>query len=294
MFPLFLSLAFSLLFAPDTTNAPYLFSFGAFSTARAITIAPTGLVYIVDTGTNKVKVYTAGGDSVREVGGYGWGQLEFDRPYDVAAGSGLNVYVADYGNHRVQRFDKDLNYISSLYTRDADEASRRFGYPTGIAYSRLGDLFILDNENVRVVKVNSSSVVERNFGGIDAGKGRLWNPRHVCIAGSDLVCVLDDNRIVVFDYFGNFIRTIGQEVLEEPHGLTAERDTLYTADRRGIMMFDVDGRLLGMLRPSTAHGDSTATDAINDLAVYEGRIYAVVSTQVRVFERKPKNMLDNH
>jgi DNA-binding beta-propeller fold protein YncE len=271
----------------------FLFSFGDFSASKAIAVSPAGSVYVVDTGNNKVKVYSPSGDSIREIGGSGWGQLEFDRPYDIAVGAGLNFYVADYGNHRIQRFDKDLNYISTLYTRESDDPSQRFGYPTSVAMSRLGDLFLLDNENIRVVKVNTFSTIERTFGGIEAGKGRLKNPRKVWVTNQDLVCVLDEQRIVIFDNFGNYVRTIGEGALTDPRGMAIQRDTLYVVDGGTIRLFDSEGKLLEVLTPShDVQGGSE--QSFNDIAVYGHRLYVLTDQEVKVFEWWGKNTLDNH
>jgi len=268
----------------DTLSAAFLYSFGNFSGSRGIAIAPSGLVYVVDTGNNKLKVYSPSGDSVREIGGFGWGQLEFDRPYDVAVGAGLNFYVADYGNHRIQRFDKDLNYISTLYTRDNDDPFQRFGYPTSVAISRLGDLFLLDNENIRVVKVNAFSTIERTFGGIEAGKGRLMNPRKVRLTNQELVCVLDEQRIVIFDNFGNYVRTIGEGVLTDPKGMAIQRDTLYVVDRGVIRLFDTEGKLLvDLVPPHDRQGRSDCS--FNDIAAYGHRLFVLTDQEVMVFER---------
>jgi len=250
---------------------------------KGIAVAPSGLVYVVDTGDNKVKVYSPSGDSLRELGGSGWGDLEFDQPYDIGVGSGLNFYVADYGNHRIQRFDKDLNYISTLYTRDSDDPSQRFGYPTSVAVSRLGDLFLLDNENIRVVKVNTFSTIERTFGGIEAGKGQLRNPRKVRVTSQDLVCVLDGQRIVIFDNFGNYVRTIAEGALTDPRGMTIERDTVYVVDGRDIRLFDLEGRLLEVLRLSRTAQEGSE-QSFNDIAVYGHRLYVLTDQEVKVFE----------
>jgi DNA-binding beta-propeller fold protein YncE len=271
----------------------FLFSFGNFSGPRGIAVAPSGLIYVVDTGDNMVKVYSPLGDSLNEIGGSGWGQLEFDQPYDIAVGAGLNFYVADYGNHRIQRFDKDLNYISTLYTRDSDDPSQRFGYPTSVAVSRLGDLFLLDNENLRVVKVNTFSTIERTFGGIEAGKGRLENPRKIRLTNEDLVCVLDGRRILVFDYFGNYIRTIGEGVLKDPRGMTVENDTVYVTDGLDIELMNPDGKFLGILAPIGV-GEHRSPEVFEDIAVRGDRLYLLSDSDVRVFEWRRNNTLDNH
>jgi DNA-binding beta-propeller fold protein YncE len=277
----------------ETLPAEFLFAFGNFSRPKGIAVTPSGLVYVVDTGDNKLKVYSPSGDSLKEIGGSGWGQLEFDQPYDVAVGAGLDFYVADYGNHRIQRFDKDLNYISTLYTRDSDDPSQRFGYPTSVAVSRLGDLFLLDGEDIRVVKVNTFSTIERTFGGIEAGKGQLRNPRKVRVTNEDLVCVLDQQRIVVFDNFGNYVRTIGEGALTDPRGMTIHRDTLYVVDGKAIRMFDSEGRLLDVLVPSGTVQEGSE-QPFNDIAVNGQRLFVLTDQEVKVFEWREKNTLDNH
>jgi DNA-binding beta-propeller fold protein YncE len=277
----------------DTSPTEFLFSFGSFSGPRGIAVAPSGLVYVVDTGNNMVNVYSPSGDSLNEIGGSGWGQLEFDQPYDIAVGAGLNFYVADYGNQRIQRFDKDLNYISTLYTRDSDDPSQRFGYPTSVAVSRLGDLFLLDSENQRVVKVNTFSTIERTFGGIGAGKGRLENPRKIRVTDQDLVCVLDGRRILVFDYFGNYIRTIGEGILKDPRGMTVENDTVYVADGQEVKLLDSDGKVLGILAP-VGMGERESPQVFEDVAVHGDRLYLLTDSDVKVFKWERNNTLDNH
>jgi len=279
------AIVFSFAFSPvDTVQCEQIFSFGNFSNALALDISPAGLVYVVDTGSNKVEVFTSEGDSVREVGGYGWGELEFDRPVDVYVGSGLNIYVADYGNHRVERFDKDLNFLSTFYTRESEDIGKRFGYPKSVSLSRLGDLFILDGENTRVLKINTASVMERTFGGVDAGKGRLRNPRQLNVTTKDLVCVLDEARIVLFDNFGNYLRTIGTGLLKNPTGMTIVNDTVCVVDNREILLFDTAGRLLSVLQPEDSDkGEGEVR--FTDLAVYRQHLYVLTEHSVKVFRR---------
>src|SRR5437867_9667221 len=106
-----------------------------------------GNIYILSADRNTLKVLSKDRTLKREIGGSGWENDQFDRPTGVWARNGIDVFVADYGNHRIQRFDRNLNYVSTLYTRDNPNPEERFGYPTDVAVSRLGDLFICDTEN---------------------------------------------------------------------------------------------------------------------------------------------------
>ncbi len=107
-------------------------------------VAPSGNVYVPDPGNFRVQEFTASGAFVRMWGwdviqtggsgdtgtafeicsvaaqckvgvpGSGNGQFSWDHPTAVAADSAGNVYAADGGNVRVQKFDSTGGYLSSL------------------------------------------------------------------------------------------------------------------------------------------------------------------------------------
>ncbi len=89
------------------------FSFGKFQKASSFDLNSAGFLFITDSGNDKLYKYDTLGTYVTETGGYGWKEAAFDNPVDVFA-TPLNIYVADKNNHRIERFDKDLNYISQL------------------------------------------------------------------------------------------------------------------------------------------------------------------------------------
>ena len=170
-----------------------------------------GVIYVLDSQSSLLRVFDAAGKLGREVGGQGWNNEQFDQPQGIWARNGLNIFVADYGNHRIQRYDRTISYVATLYSRDEDNPAIRFGYPTDVSVSRQGDLFLCDGENVRILKVNQADQVDRSFGGPGAGKGALSAPTMVEVGPGDFVYVLDEERIVVFDSFGNYVREIGAE-----------------------------------------------------------------------------------
>ena len=178
------------------------FSFGKFQKASSFDLNSAGFLFITDSGNDKLYKYDTLGTYVTETGGYGWKEAAFDNPADVFA-TPLNIYVADKNNHRIERFDKDLNYISQLYTRDSDKPDQQFGYPLGCATSTQGDLFILDSENKRILKFDLFGNFIQNFGGIDAGNFTLSNPTHLAISASEKTFVTDVKDIIVFDNYGN-------------------------------------------------------------------------------------------
>jgi DNA-binding beta-propeller fold protein YncE len=188
----------------------YDFSFGEFNTASSFYINPAGFIFISDYGTDEVYKYDTLGTQTENIGGYGWKEAAFDDPSDVFA-TPLNVYVCDKNNHRIQSFDKDLNFISQLSTRERENIDEQFGYPLSCAISNQGDLYILDSENKRIVKFDLFGQFIQNFGGYDWGNYSLSNPVKLAISPSNNIYVLDGKEIIVFDQYGNGISAINTE-----------------------------------------------------------------------------------
>ena len=115
-------------------------SIGVFDEASAISINATGFIFVADKATNMIYKLDTLGKALVSIGGYGWQTASFDEPVDIFS-STLDVFVSDKNNHRIQRFDKDLNFVSQLYKREAKNQNARFGYPLGCAVSNLGDLY---------------------------------------------------------------------------------------------------------------------------------------------------------
>jgi len=256
------------------------YSFGNFSEPRGVSVDPAGNIYVAVTGRNLLMRFNPAGDSTGEVGGFGWGDFQFDQPYDVCATNGVEIYVADYDNHRIQRFDRTLANVATLSTNQSNDDSKRFGYPSGVAVSRLGDLFICDDEDVRIVKVNTFSTVERTFGGYGEGAGTLTMPRQVAIGPNDDIFVTDKGRIAVYDNFGSYLMSIGAGVLHDPRGIGISDDKIGVCDSDTLYFFNFDGELIS--RFSTADILGTKVDHFDDVSINGRRVYILTGKNVTV------------
>ncbi|MBU1100073.1 MAG: NHL repeat-containing protein [Bacteroidetes bacterium] len=180
-------------------------SIGDFSRSTSISINSLGYIYITDTDNNTVYQYNTDGELINSIGGFGWDNFTFDMPVDVFA-SDLKVYVADKNNHRIQIFDRNLNYITGL-SQDNQDLEINFAYPTSIVVTRTEDILLLDSESSRVIRYNSVGEVLSIIGDYDAGDYALENPSHLSLLDDDRLMVVDGNRLIVFDIFGNPIST---------------------------------------------------------------------------------------
>lgn len=182
-------------------------SIGNFENASSFYISSNGFIYITDKGKDEVIQLDTLGNPLKDVGGFGWNQSQFDEPVDVFADP-LSVYVTDKNNHRIQRFDRKLNFISQLNTRENDNLNERFGYPNGCVVSNQGDLYVLDSENIRVIKFDLFGNYLLHFGGIDAGEFSLQAPNAISISSNGIVFVTDDKNLFAFDQYGNGLMQI--------------------------------------------------------------------------------------
>ena len=60
------------------------------------------------------------------------------------------VYVADWGNHRIQVFDEDGVFLWSWGCYGSDDA--QFIHPKGLASDGLGNVYVVDCDNHRIQK----------------------------------------------------------------------------------------------------------------------------------------------
>jgi hypothetical protein len=280
-----IALCFSLIVpvhGQATTSLPVEeYSLGGFENAVRVSVAAQGTISVLDADQNKVFLFSGGAQSPKSIGGYGWSAGSFDKPTGIAT-DGINIYVADYGNHRIQRFDRNLNYLSSFSTRDTSETAARFGYPLDIALSELGDLFVLDGENLRVLKFNPRNIFERSFGTINSGNGKLYNPLKL-IASTSQIVVCEQSRLVVFDYFGNYMRSIGEASVSGLTGFTMCGNVFLLASPDTLWLFSQEGVLQQMIpRHHLLTGESM--ERIQDVAWFGQRLFILSPHRLFIFK----------
>lgn len=179
-------------------------SFGDFENASSFYINPVGYIFVTDIDTDEIYVLDTLGNMIHSIGGYGWSNSAFDTPVDIFADA-LTIFVADKNNHRIQRFDKNLNFIFQVSTREREIEEESFGYPLSAVTSNLGDIFILDSENSRIIKFDLFGNFLQNFGGYDYGNYSLEQPKQLAVSMQNNIFVIDKNQIIIFDAYGNGI-----------------------------------------------------------------------------------------
>jgi NHL repeat len=256
--------------------------FGSFQDGSRLTVDERGYIYVTDEGAHSILVFDSPDHNPRTLGGYGWDETTFDHPSGVATDV-LNIYVADFGNHRISRFDRQLTFLSSLSTRDTSYERARFGYPRGVAISRQGDLFVLDGENLRVAKFDSQSRFERSFGDTESPAGRLATPLDVLVSDDDHVLVLEPDRIIEYDYLGNFVSVIHSSELKDAKGFCSSRNGIFVVEPDRLLFFNLHHELEWFVAASDIVSSQRLTP-LKDVALRNNSIILLTSSRAGIFQ----------
>jgi len=75
------------------------------------------LIYIADSGNNRVLVFDFQGKLLKVIGNKGQGPAEFANPTGLYVLKDSKLAVADYNNNRIQIFDKSSNFLHAINTK---------------------------------------------------------------------------------------------------------------------------------------------------------------------------------
>lgn len=219
----------------------------------AISVSQAEDVFITDTGNHRVFKFSREGVLLKQIGGFGWNNEEFDTPSDIDARDHLNVYVADTNNKIIKRFNRELTFLATLGKRDIaspDESGLEIGFPAGVAVSPQGDLFLTDGENNQIKQIDKFGKRKSTFGDYQQGEGYLDQPGKIAVSSNE-VFVIDGGAAVVrvFDYFGNYLTTLGENTLKKPVGLSISKKLVFVVDAKlkKIIVFDRKGVKIPLL-----------------------------------------------
>jgi len=140
---------------------------------HAMTVDQAGNFYVSDEEPLVLKIATDGSTSIiagnSQSGFSGDGgsaqSASLNMPTGLAVDSAKNVYIADYGNHRVRKVDSSGNIQTiagngkSLYSGDNGPALSAGIDPFDVAVDGAGNLFVVDQLNSRIRKIATNGTI---------------------------------------------------------------------------------------------------------------------------------------
>ncbi len=205
----------------DVNSGAYKRSFGqlGFGYSNGDMLAPQDIlvqdeqVLITNRFLNKVSVFDKNGLETGSFGAGGTGLGQFNQPYGIAGDDEGGIYVVDFGNNRLQKFDADHNPLW---------ATAGFGFGPGQMWAPIrvivtddGRALVADayNNRVQVLDATTGEFIT-SFGGFGEEEGQLSLPFGLAMdekQNTVLVTEVANNRVSVFsldDY--SFIKAHGQ------------------------------------------------------------------------------------
>ncbi len=121
-------------------------------------VADDGKIYVADSQNHRVVIYNDLNDHIADdfIGvteESGDDVHHLSNPSTVACWNG-KVYVADLGNHRIQIFDTDGDYLGTIGVTGKPGCDNfHFNSPSGVFVGHDGKIYVADRDNNRIVKI---------------------------------------------------------------------------------------------------------------------------------------------
>ncbi len=179
-----------------------------------VAAATSSNVYVIDEFNKRIQQYTsivppAAYAYSTTFGGPGSGDGQLSSPRGAAVDSSGNLYVAEYGNSRIQKFDGSGAYVTDWGSNGSGDGQMNQPYDVTVAPD--GSVYVADTANHRIQKFTSSGGFLGKWGGAGSGDGQLVQPEGVATDSVGNVYVADsgNDRIQKFSADGAFIAKFG-------------------------------------------------------------------------------------
>lgn len=281
---MFLLFLLNILFLnPDSTFYKE-YEYSGFKNAVSITTDGKGSIYILDNESNEIVKFDDKLTELKRIGKKGWSNGEFDSPTYIDGSSGLDIYVSDGANYRIQRFDLNLSYVSSLITNaNTFDDKLKFNTPVASVILNMNTMYVIDGENKRIVYYPDGITPVSYFGGFQSAQKPLVNPVKLFKDGFNCIYVFDNKLGAVFKYdnFGNYVKSIENNTIKS---VSIYNNIIYIFTSGDLLKYDV-GKNAYVEKISLPKEISDLI--ISDVLIYsENKILFLMKKKVTVYSIK--------
>jgi tripartite motif-containing protein 71 len=239
------------------------FGVGELREPLGLSVDVHGFVYVADAMTGKVFRYSPGGESV-----------EFERPslsaslypIDVAV-YGSYVYVLDYAENRILRYDREGSYLDILLSFSEYERM----HPVSITIGRGGRIVTTDIENQTLTIWTPLLDIELSEGEFGWAEGSFDRPMKAVIMPDDRVAIVEsgNRRVQLFSPSGRYESILSlpeDRAFRSPRAISADQSgNIFVADAEAgrIFIFSTRGEFILDI-------DSFESEAISPAALAVG------------------------
>lgn len=220
---------------------------GTLSDPTAVAVDTAGIVYVADTGNDRVDRFSASGRFLSSFGSPGSSPGQFRKPRGIAVDGSGHVYVSDTGNDRIQKFSSSGRWLASWGGRG--NRMGQFRSPRGLATDSSGNLYVADRDNNRIQEFARSGVFLHAWGpGISTGFDQhlppnLHRPVSVALDQADNIYVADQGSTHLHEFSPDAV-PLGElgpfgSGLTDPTAIAVEADgTIIVGERSGTPLIE--------------------------------------------------------
>ena len=139
-------------------------------------------------------------------GGRGKGRGQFESPRGIATDAAGNIFVADTGNRRIEKFLSNGTFLGTIGVKGTGYG--QLGEPNGIAIDQVGNIYAADASKHCIEKLAPDGTSIAEWKGPPPG---FYGPRRIAIGPDDSIYVVDQGRtrIVKFSPDGRVLASWG-------------------------------------------------------------------------------------
>ncbi|WP_026777111.1 Ig-like domain-containing protein [Polaribacter sp. Hel_I_88] len=189
-----------------------------FNFPKGIAVDSDNNVYVSDTGNHSIKKITTDGNVITIAGSGSSGSIdgegtnaEFNSPGGIAIDFFGNIYVADTGNNKIRKIDKNNNVITIAGSvesgyKDDEGINASFNRPNSLIVNLNNEVYVVDSGNNKIRKIdnnNNNNVTTMSLN-ITFLEEDLSNPSSIAIGVNGAFFVADSNNHTIRSISENY------------------------------------------------------------------------------------------
>lgn len=229
------------------------------------------------------KLFAATGfDSVLTIGGKGIGSEGFNTPVKIEVQNRQSAFVLDFNNRRILTLNVNLKVVKEINFLDLQDQLFKSGesvtiFPISFAVGPSGELYLLNQDDIKIYKLNIFGEFETVFGGTDYGEGSLTDPDDIALNEGNFLFVSDtvEQKISVFDLYGTYQYAIYPEASFRWKGMAVAGQMLLCYS---------DTQIFAKNLFSKKYTEMKVAGPVLDLDASPDKIYVLTGVEVQVFD----------